>query len=182
MNKFAEQFNKDIMIRYQQKLAALNIETEKNAGIADIAAKISKKKAPLDIFTFSNAKYDKLMHPDATSLTWYPHSFKDAFKTLAAPISGMGGSIVSLLNTPITFTKDLASEVSNRLLGRSNNKVIQKIKAMTDSSVKNIEKFIPDAHNFVDLGMPENIPGSMLYNAGDALTVASLPLLSTLIL
>lgn len=181
MNKFAEQFRNDVLVCYQQKLAALNAEMEKDAGMADIIAKLSKKKAPLDLFTFSKAKFDTINNP-YRNVTWLPRSFKDAFKTVVAPISGMGSTMISLLNTPVTFTKDLASEVSNRLLGKSNNKVIQKIKAMTDNSVKNIEKFIPDAHDFVDLGMPENIPGSMLYNAGDALTIASLPLLSTLIL
>lgn len=39
MNKFAERFNRDVIIRYQQKLAALNIEMEKCAGLKDLLQK-----------------------------------------------------------------------------------------------------------------------------------------------
>ncbi len=39
MNKFAERFNRDVMIRYQQKLAALNAEMEKVAGLKDLLQK-----------------------------------------------------------------------------------------------------------------------------------------------
>lgn len=169
MNKFAEQFNHDVMVRYQQKLAALNVEMEKDAGIADVVAKAAKKEIPLDIFSFNKAVFNNMFDPNKAA-PLFPQSFKDVFKTVAAPISGMGGVLISALDTPVTFAKDVGSGLSKMLFGNSNNKVMQKLKSVADTNVMNLEKLIPDAHAFVELGMPENMPGKLLYNGSQVLT------------